>query len=806
MATLRDYLGNISLGDAWPRWKANTIAVNNQVIGHVAGTADKHAAQDITYSGSFTGKTDAKAAIDRAKTEIDTIVVNASIDPEVAFARDSAVKSKVFGSLDARLEEDEQDRVTDKAETTTRIDNIIVTPAEGITEQEIIDARFGEGSLGTKIGLMDAELTGVTELAGETSVLANDLQVSTSKRLGTLEDQSDVLSKINLNRESVISVSTYVSANLLPKNAANGQVGASLKGSTATNLVVNGNFSLDSDSDGIADDWEQYGDTGFTAKSVSNNIQYLVGGVSCGFRMSGGDAPLGIVATTDKFYFSFNYKSTGEFGTYQPTQYTLQLSADFVKVSGVAIGLNTSSNNFTFDLFEETKEFWLKNMICINLTATFGAGNEPTVEQCDLMFPNWFDGTKSTLSTRVKSVGKNLFDMSKLSPSSGYVLLAADGTLSSAPNGIISGYVVIKPNTSYALSKGLGSGGYGHCFYDGNKNFISGVLSGTLGSQIITTPADAKYVRISLLVKNLLVQQLELGSLSTAYEPYKESVSFINLPSGEELRSLPNGTKDEVNVSDGKLIKRISGEYVLQASDILTVLDLANVQRISIDKTNMQGIVEATAGNSSGQIKMGSFREYTGLASGADDLANINTYFYNLTYSSDIFILVPLGTYVDLASAEVGLVGTKVTYQFTTPVETPLAISGKLYSYPSGTIYFQNAIGDIDFYGAGIVIAGTTFQDILKVTKVDMESGTEVDITNTCTLNGLKDGFTSTDVTAGDLVWYELAISTETSTIGELTYSYYDDRYAVVDSSNGKTYSWKITSADGVPTVSLVEI
>ena len=117
MATLQDYLGITSLRDAWPKWKANVIAINNQVIAHIAGTADKHSAQDITYTGDFTGKTDVKAAIDQAKTEIDTIVVNASIDPEVAFARDSAVKSKVFGSLDARLEEDEQDFESYKAET-----------------------------------------------------------------------------------------------------------------------------------------------------------------------------------------------------------------------------------------------------------------------------------------------------------------------------------------------------------------------------------------------------------------------------------------------------------------------------------------------------------------------------------------------------------------------------------------------------------------------------------------------------------------------------------------------------------------
>ena len=125
MATLQDYLGITALRDAWPKWKANVIAINNQVINHVAGSADKHSAQDITYTGDFDGKTEVKAALDQAKTEIDTIVISASIDPEVAFARDSAVKSKVFGSLDARLEEDEQDFVSYKAETTAQINDLM---------------------------------------------------------------------------------------------------------------------------------------------------------------------------------------------------------------------------------------------------------------------------------------------------------------------------------------------------------------------------------------------------------------------------------------------------------------------------------------------------------------------------------------------------------------------------------------------------------------------------------------------------------------------------------------------------------
>ena len=44
----------------------------------------------------------------------------------------------------------------------------------------------------------------------------------------------------------------------------------------------------------------------------------------------------------------------------------------------------------------------------INLTATFGAGNEPTKEQCDLLFANYFEGSANVLGTgRIRSVNSS---------------------------------------------------------------------------------------------------------------------------------------------------------------------------------------------------------------------------------------------------------------------------------------------------------------------------------------------------------------------------------------------------------------
>lgn len=61
--------------------------------------------------------------------------------------------------------------------------------------------------------------------------------------------------------------------------------------------------------------------------------------------------------------------------------------------------------------------------------------------------------------------------------------------------------------------------------------------------------------------------QLEKGPIATPYEPYTEEVVNIDLK-GNELCSLPNGTKDELIVKDGraKIIKKI-GKVVLDGSD-----------------------------------------------------------------------------------------------------------------------------------------------------------------------------------------------------------------------------------------------
>ncbi len=91
-----------------------------------------------------------------------------------------------------------------------------------------------------------------------------------------------------------------------------------------------------------------------------------------------------------------------------------------------------------------------------------------------------------------------------------------------------------------------------------------------------TFKPDSEYVRIAF-ANNAVIEdieipniQLEKGSPATDYEPYTEEVVNIDLK-GNELCSLPNGTKDELIVKDGraKIVKKI-GEVVLDGSETIT--------------------------------------------------------------------------------------------------------------------------------------------------------------------------------------------------------------------------------------------
>ncbi|KXY75878.1 SGNH/GDSL hydrolase family protein [Bacillus sp. FSL W7-1294] len=116
---------------------------------------------------------------------------------------------------------------------------------------------------------------------------------------------------------------------------------------------------------------------------------------------------------------------------------------------------------------------------------------------------------------------KNLIDKSRLK--SGYYIGAGTGNENPNPNYSAGDFDFIKPSTPYTLAPADQL-----AFYDKNKKYISGI-TGVSATKTFTSPADAYYIRVTILKGNENKVQLEEGGYATAYEAYKAPVSIKNV-------------------------------------------------------------------------------------------------------------------------------------------------------------------------------------------------------------------------------------------------------------------------------------
>jgi len=159
--------------------------------------------------------------------------------------------------------------------------------------------------------------------------------------------------------------------------------------------------------------------------------------------------------------------------------------------------------------------------------------------------------------------GKNLFNPAKII--TGKALTASTGVETTSASCSISDYIEISEALQYSVAKGIGSGALGHCFYDINKTYMSGVVSGSTGSQTLTSPAGAAFLRVSSLLTNTNTQQVEQG-LPTLYEPYQKWFDENNIPDTKpEKTSFFTVGKNKFDKT-----KVIDGFYVNQTNGLLT--------------------------------------------------------------------------------------------------------------------------------------------------------------------------------------------------------------------------------------------
>ena len=165
------------------------------------------------------------------------------------------------------------------------------------------------------------------------------------------------------------------------------------RGLTATNLVVNGNFAG--------------GTTGWiinasSISALSNELTLLAtaqyGALRMGIALS--------TFATKKYYIKADVKSTSPLAmlAYPTGNVSHTGSNIYEKLSVVfSSGVDYLNSAFNFQIRDNRTSGWdniyVKNVTFIDLTALFGAGNEPTLAECDRIFANWFDGTTGLLQT-----------------------------------------------------------------------------------------------------------------------------------------------------------------------------------------------------------------------------------------------------------------------------------------------------------------------------------------------------------------------------------------------------------------------
>ena len=634
------------------------------------------------------------------------------------------------------------------------------------------------------------------------------LQLATEKRLSPLEEQFHALARANINMEPTVEESATGGIAALPKNAADGPFSRfMLEGDTrinvAENILKSGNFhdmsaweilNIDPSQiypyDGILTinftGGEYYFYMSQTLAPKPGHRYYVQGEIQC--------VNCGIEITAGSQFR----------GVYDNEQYEL---ISMISDSPTTL---TFSISRLYDL-NPTAYLRIRNWMVIDLGDESSPLYDKTEEELEEIFTEYFDGTyayKSPVvehaqgSYRIRRVGKNILPLSFDEWERGTIIDSTGQNGGDTINLRTKGYHRIIGGMNLVGKLNVGYRALNIYFYDANKQFLSMVYS--INESYKAIPPNAVYYRarfrrqddatITLNELETAKPQIEYGTTATEYEPYTAQDVYVNCG---ELRRLPNGVCDEYDVLSGIKIQKIK-EKILQASDISSsIIQYTNVDVVVVNLTDNKPFTTSGLGD----INIPGM-DYTTYAE-RDNVANVGKYYVTSETPNRIQFIVAKGTTIEQARQQ--LVGTKIIYQLAQPIITPYYPQA-LTTKPSGTIYCEPILGDADFYGQGIVLEGYAFVGIEKVTKIDLESGVEIDVTDTCTLNEAKNGFTSTALNARDICWYELRLDPETTLIPEIKYAYYDSRYVVVDDSNGKYYRWKIASTDGVPRIELEEV
>jgi hypothetical protein len=412
------------------------------------------------------------------------------------------------------------------------------------------------------------------EVLGIRDELADSL-TNIAKNTADIRNIEKTLTEANPNGEPRVSVTTAAAALTLPKNAAPGGVDVTIKGVTLTNLVENGDFSNGTYG------WRTDEDNTFS--TVDGNLRIIFNGyvgsyVSLKNSVHAGNT--GYVSFMYRFSSSLDGGDVGYFSEYLDTTATewTKTSTIFTAASDT-YDLAIVGSSWVPDYMEINGEYGIR---VIDLTAH---GLEHlTKEQLDYMTETYFDGTKSAVAPRLRSVGKNLFDPSQWetpTTQDGITIQYVRAEDCFLINGTATHLAAIAPKyINLPIVKGS--------YFSRLTKYVSGTVTRPNGTEYAgfhfgasdtvnsytnwqmvdvnvydTTKNNLKcnynyisrmwlYVSSGVSFNNFKVKlQLEYGPAATAYEPYRESALYVE---PYTLRRA-SGVYDEI--SGGKLIRRV---------------------------------------------------------------------------------------------------------------------------------------------------------------------------------------------------------------------------------------------------------
>ena len=564
----------------------------------------------------------------------------------------------------------------------------------------------------------------------------------------------------------------------LPNNSKSQVSALSLKGNTRNNLVKSSNMNVDTNVDGVVDNFTP--ETILTvAFSLNDSAQKIAVTNSSAINQYAEVTQ----ALTNQFTpgevvsFRIDYKFTLTSGAkVQLFGVWKDSGGGFLSVTTIIEQVASTKGYATMSLSNVTVPANAVTFgITIRVTATMiGSVANAWLKNCALekaaSIPNYISsGSKSTLSQRVKSVGVNRFN--------GKVYgLMSDGGIVDGRNvyKLIHGTAkfwdcVCEPNTRYTVKfnykyvPGLGVTYFLFYYSDGSVSPNGGsttLISQTWASKTFVSETGKTIVGFSQSFNNTGTTYIDKdtvmfneGVTALPYEPFKDG-GIIYTPSDLILQKVGNAY-DELSYSE------LIGRW---------------------EKTQN---VEITTNVASGTVI-----NYADMAVGGQFVA------YNANGA-----IIQIGVKGDTLTA----IAVTLTYQLTVPVITPIDVVGELYASPNGTVYAEPCIsGFMD--GVAKKVVTTTALPILAIRSVvryDISTTgqlTKTDVTANCTVGDNNTSITIAGVDLNKTYFYDCSYASELSTTVEIVADVEVDNGIISHDYGAAAVDWTLNSNESLAT------